>query len=89
MKMESERNYRWYDKFPCEKAYSREGAVCYERERCKWVNNGVYVCHPLEPFEAASSKPIPERAVSTQENLHRSEGPSENLVKTIRQIDGC
>ena len=87
--MESERSYRWYDEFPSEKANSRQCAVGYERERSEWVDNGVYVSHPLEPFEAASSKTIPERAVSTQENLHRSEGPSENLVETIRQIDGC
>lgn len=52
-------NYRWDDEFSCEEANSWQGTISNEREGCERVNNGVYVSHSLQPFEAASSETIP------------------------------
>lgn len=86
---ESYRNYRWYDEFSSEKTNGRNCTIGNKGEGCKGVNNGVYVCQPLEPFKTASPIPIPQRTVSTQENFHRSKSPPKNLVQSIRQVDGC
>ena len=86
---EDNRSYRWYDEFSSEQTNCRNCAVSNEREGCKWINNGVYICKPLEPFKTASSIPVPEGTMSTKENFHRSKSPSENLVQSIRKIDGC
>lgn len=82
-------DYRGNDEFSGKKANSWQSAVRNKRERCKWVNDGVNVCHPLKPFKAATSKSIPEWTMSTQENLNGSKSPPENLVQPIGQVDWC
>jgi hypothetical protein len=89
MEKEDHKNYRWYDEFSGEQTNCRNCAVGNERKGCEWVHNGVYIRKPLEPFKTASSKPVPEGTVSAKENFHRTKSPSEDLVQSIRQVDGC
>lgn len=79
--------YRRNDEFSCKKANSRNSTVSNEGKRSERIDNGVGVGKSLEPFEAAASKSIPQRAMPTQENLHRSKSPSKNLVQPVWQVD--
>ena len=77
-----------YDELVGDEAKSWKDTVGDERESCDRVDNGVDVSEPLQESQP-SCVAIPDRAMSTQKNLDRSQCPSKNLVQTIRKIDWC
>lgn len=82
------RTYSWNDESPSEETNGRQGAVGYKREGGEGVDDGVYVSQSLEPFEAAASVAVPERAMAAEEDFDGAESPPENLVETVGEVDG-
>lgn len=77
-----------YDEPVSDEAKSWKDTIGDERDGCNRVDNGVDVSDSLQKFQP-SSVAIPDRTMSAQKNLDRSQCPSKNLVQTIRKIDWC
>lgn len=61
-------------------------AVHYKEDGGEGVNADVEVGEALEELEAAGGQ---EGVVSGEENLDRACGPTENLVESVGEVDGC
>lgn len=70
--MQGRKNYRWYDEFAGNEAYSREQAIGDERKRGEGIDDGVDVGEPLKQFESSGPESVPKRTVSTQEDFDRT-----------------